>query len=175
MHWVREILSCDLTLLRCPFPKTFKSLCSDTALHPFHKPQSSLLELASLYKDRVPPLHPLSSRRESVRKECGEGAEQVQPPCFSRLFLTHLLKACVKGAVFALEELLPAMLVPVMTPDALDVARGEFTEFTVENSFAFLLSNPSSSRKRHRADTAVVPRQSRGLIVVQLLLNIWRL
>lgn len=84
-------------------------------------------------------------------------------------------KACVKGAVFALEELLPAMLVPVMTPDALDVARGEFTEFTVENSFGFLLSAPSSSRKRHRADTAVVPRQSSGLIVVQLLLNIWRL
>lgn len=84
-------------------------------------------------------------------------------------------KACVKGAVFALEELLPAMLVPVMTPDALDVARGEFTEFTVENSFGFLLSASSSSRKRHRADTAVVPRQSSGLIVVQLLLNIWRL
>lgn len=111
--------------------------------------------------------------------ECQErvwwGAEQVQPPWFSRLFFRHLLKACVKGAVFALEELLPAMLVPVMTPDALDVARGEFTEFTVENSFGFLLRAPSSSRKRHRTDTAIVPRQSSGLIVVQLLLNIWRL
>lgn len=101
--------------------------------------------------------------------------EQGQPLCFPRLFFMHLLKACVKGAVFALEELLPTMLVPVMAPDALDVARGEFTEFAVKNSFGFLFGAPSSSRNRNRAKTAVVPRQSSGLIVVQLLLNIWRL
>lgn len=86
----------------------------------------------------------------------------------------HLLKACVKGAVFALEELLPAVLVPVMASDALDVARGEFTEFAVKNSFGFLLSTPGGPRKRHGANTAVVPCQGSGLVVVQLLLNIWR-
>lgn len=66
------------------------------------------------------------------------------------------------------------MLVPVMASDALDVARGEFTEFAVKNSLGFLLSAPRGPRERHRANTAVVPCQSSGLIVVQLLLNIWR-
>lgn len=99
----------------------------------------------------------------------------MQPLCVPRRSSTHLLKACVKGAVFALEELLPTMLIPVMAPDALDVARGEFTEFAVKNSFRFLLGAPSSSRQRHGADAAVVPCQGSGLIVVQLLLNIWRL
>lgn len=83
-------------------------------------------------------------------------------------------KACVKGAVFALEELLPTMLVPVMASDALDVARGEFTEFAVQNSLGFLLGTPGGPGERHGADAAVVPRQRGGLIVVQLLLNIWR-
>ena len=67
------------------------------------------------------------------------------------------------------------MLVPVMAPDALDVARGEITEFAMKDSFGFLLYTPSSSGQRHGAKAAVVPRQSRGLIVVQLLLNVWRL
>lgn len=118
---------------------------------------------------------PLSSRQRSVREECSEGwsrrSHLVSQGCSSH----HLLKACVKGAVFALEELLPTMLVPVMAPDALDIARGEFTEFAVKNGFRFLLSAPRGPRKRHGAHTAVVSRQSSGLIVVQLLLNIWRL
>lgn len=51
------------------------------------------------------------------------------------------------------------MLVPVVAPDALDVAGGEFTEFAVKHGFGFLLSASSSPRKRHRANTAVVPCQ----------------
>ena len=117
----------------------------------------------------------LSSRWRSVREECSEGRSRRSHLAPQGCSLHHLLKACVKGAVFALEELLPSVLVPVMAPDALDIARGEFTEFAVKNGFCFLLSAPWGPRKRHGAHTAVVSRQSSGLIVVQLLLNIWRL
>lgn len=79
---------------------------------------------------------------DKVWKECGEGRSRRSHFVFRGCSLRHLLKACVKGAVFALEEFLPSMLVPVMAPDALDVARGEFTEFAVKNSFRFLLSAP---------------------------------
>lgn len=84
----------------------------------------------------------------------------------------HLLKACVKGAVFALEKLLPSVFVPVMAPDALDVARGEFTEFAVKNGFCLLLRASSSPGRRHGANTAVVSCQGSRLVVIQLLLNI---
>lgn len=85
----------------------------------------------------------------------GAGAATVSHSCSS----CHLLKACIKGAVFALEKLLSPMLVSIMTSDALDVARGEFTEFAVQNSFGFLLGASSGSRKRHRANSAVVSGQ----------------
>lgn len=68
-------------------------------------------------------------------------------------------KAGVKGAVFAFEKLLPTVLVPVMAPDALDVARGEFTEFAVKNSFCLLFRASSSPRRRHRANAALVSCQ----------------
>lgn len=84
----------------------------------------------------------------------------------------HLLKAGVEGAVFAFEKLLPTVLVPVMAPDALDVARGEFTEFAVKNSFGFLFSASGGPGSRHRANTAVVSCQGSRLVVIQLLLNI---
>ena len=68
-------------------------------------------------------------------------------------------KAGVKGAVFAFEKLLPTVLVPVMVPDALDVARGEFTEFAVKNGFCLLFRASSSPRRRHRANAALVSCQ----------------
>lgn len=111
---------------------------------------------------------------EEWREVCGEGRSRRSHLVSQGRSSRHLLKACVKGAVFALEELLPTMLVPVMASDALDVARGEFTEFAVQNSLGFLLGTPGGPGERHGADAAVVPRQRGGLIVVQLLLNIWR-
>lgn len=120
---------------------------------------------------RVLPEPRVGERRE----ECGGGRSTHSPLVFRGGSPCHLLKACVKGAVFALEELLPAMLVPVMASDALDVARGEFTEFAVKNSLGLLLGTPGGPRKRHGADAAVVPRQRGGLVVVQLLLHIGRL
>lgn len=71
----------------------------------------------------------------------------------------HLLKARVKGAIFALEQLLPSVLVPVMAPDALDVARGEFTEFTVKNSFRLLVRPSGGPGRGHGAHAAVVSCQ----------------
>lgn len=43
----------------------------------------------------------------------------------------YLLKTSIKGTIFALEQLLPSMFVPVMSPNALNVTRGKFTKFTV--------------------------------------------
>lgn len=59
-----------------------------------------------------------------------------------------------------------------MAPDALDVARREFTEFAVKNSFCLLFSASGSPGRRHRANTAVVSCQGSRLVVIQLLLNI---
>lgn len=89
-------------------------------------------------------------------------------------FAHYLLKACIKGTIFALEEFFPSMLVTVMTPNALYVTRGEFTKFTVKDGFRFFHSC-STPRKWDWADVVVVPGQSCRLVVVQLLLNIRRL
>lgn len=83
-------------------------------------------------------------------------------------------KACIKGTIFALEELFPSVLVAVVAPDALYVTRREFTKFTVKDGFCFFHSC-SAPRKWDWADVVVVPGQSCRLVVVQLLLNIRRL
>lgn len=62
------------------------------------------------------------------------------------------------------------MFVTIMTPNALNVTRSEFTKFTVKDGFSFLVS----SRKRDGANVVIVPCQGCGLIVIQLLLDIWR-
>lgn len=163
-------------------------ICSNFKTHLFwysssslSKSQSSLLKLAPFHEAWTQPLHHhmgRASHKLQVGKYKGGlqwGVEQGQHLVLHGCSWHHLLKACVKGAVFALEKLLPTMLVPVVAPDALDVAGGEFTEFAVKHGFGFLLSASSSPRKRHRANTAVVPCQGSWLIVVQLLLNIWGL
>ena len=93
----------------------------------------------------------------------------IQFICFAQ----YLLKACIKGTIFALEEFFPSVLVTVMTPNALYVTRGEFTKFTVKDGFCFFHSC-STHRKWDWADV-VVPGQSCRLVVIQLLLNIRRL
>lgn len=95
---------------------------------------------------------------------------QVQFTCFAQ----YLLKACIKGTIFALEELFPSVLVTVVAPDALYVPRREFTKFTVKDGFRFFHSC-STPGKWDWADVVVVPGQSCRLVVVQLLLNIRRL
>lgn len=89
-------------------------------------------------------------------------------------FAQYLLKACIKGTIFALEELFPSVLVAVVAPDALDVTRRELAKFTVKDGFCFLHSC-STPWKWDWADVVVVPGQSCRLVVVQLLLNIRRL
>lgn len=94
----------------------------------------------------------------------------VQFICFAQ----YLLKACVKGTIFALEEFFPPVLVTVVTSNALYVTGGEFTKFTVKDGFHFFHSC-STPRKWDRADVVVVPGQSCRLVMVQLLLDIRRL
>lgn len=94
----------------------------------------------------------------------------IQFICFAH----YLLKACIKGTIFALEEFFPSVLVTVVTPNTLYVTRGEFTKFTVKDGFRFF-DSCSTPRKWDWADVVIVPGQSCRLVVVQLLLNIRRL
>lgn len=118
---------------------------------------------------------PVSYRQLSKTSEVFSSAQIKNPPWVQFIcFAQYLLKACIKGTIFALEELFPSVLVAVVAPDALYVTRGELAKFTVKDGFRFFHSC-STPRKWDWADVVVVPGQSCWLVVVQLLLNIRRL
>lgn len=125
----------------------------------------TLLSLVS--SGRVPVSYSQLSKTSEVFSSAKKTPLRVQFICFAQ----YLLKACIKGAIFALEELFPSVLVAVVTPDALYVTRREFAKFTVKDGFCFLHSR-STPGKWDWADIVVVPGQGCGLVVVQLLLNI---
>lgn len=81
-----------------------------------------------------------------------------------------LLVAGEEGAVFALEELLPPMAVPVVTAEALHVAGAELTELTGEDGVG-----PTVAHRR-RASVCRCRRLLQGqLVVIQLLPHVGRL
>lgn len=99
------------------------------------------------------------------------GLDCIDCPISRRQADVFSLVAGEEGAVFALEELLATVTVPVVAAEALHVARAELTELTGEDAvWSIVWHRQATGRRAGRHLTA-----GRQLVMTELLTNISRL